>query len=134
MVSFNSIIIFSVILAVFSCSTEAFKPRGLYRFKVSQKARSFKSKYADFCSQITYYPQSVIWNYPIFRLNIVWLLWNKKLKIDHFNFNPDTDFTYQQRYIISDKFFTKGSPIFFYTGNEGDIQWFCENTVRKKNK
>lgn len=51
-------------------------------------------------------------------------------QIDHFNFNPQFDSKYKQRYIISDAFWKNTSgPIFFYTGNEGDIQWFCENTV-----
>jgi lysosomal Pro-X carboxypeptidase len=36
--------------------------------------------------------------------------------------------TYQQRYILSSIYWVPGNPIFFYTGNEGDIQWFCENT------
>jgi len=50
--------------------------------------------------------------------------------VDHFK--VDKTLTYQQRYIISDRFVpqnSSGNPIFFYTGNEGDIQWFCENTV-----
>lgn len=46
--------------------------------------------------------------------------------VDHFGFN-NVD-TYKQRYIINkDHWKGPGSPIFFYTGNEGDIQWFCEN-------
>ena len=50
-------------------------------------------------------------------------------KVDHFNFDPKSDLSYQQRYIISDAYWkSNNGPIFFYTGNEGDIQWFCENT------
>ncbi|WAQ98686.1 PCP-like protein [Mya arenaria] len=47
--------------------------------------------------------------------------------VDHFGFsNPDT---YKQRYLIAEQFWNKdGGPIFFYTGNEGDIAWFCNNT------
>jgi hypothetical protein len=33
------------------------------------------------------------------------------------------------RYIAYDGFWSIGQPIFFYTGNEGDIVWFCKNTV-----
>ncbi|KAK6173591.1 hypothetical protein SNE40_017012 [Patella caerulea] len=48
-------------------------------------------------------------------------------QVDHFGFvNEDT---YEQRYLVSDQFWNKnGGPIFFYTGNEGDIAWFCNNT------
>ncbi|XP_072170776.1 lysosomal Pro-X carboxypeptidase-like [Diadema setosum] len=48
-------------------------------------------------------------------------------QVDHFSFhNSDT---FQMRYLISDKFWKPGQgPIFFYTGNEGDITWFCDNT------
>nr|XP_022323280.1 lysosomal Pro-X carboxypeptidase-like [Crassostrea virginica] len=48
-------------------------------------------------------------------------------KVDHFGFvNGDT---YQQRYLIADQFWdSNGGPIFFYTGNEGDITLFCNNT------
>lgn len=51
-------------------------------------------------------------------------------QVDHFGFeNSDT---YEQRYLLADQFWDKnGGPIFFYTGNEGDITWFCNNTVRK---
>ncbi|CAF0715037.1 unnamed protein product [Brachionus calyciflorus] len=48
--------------------------------------------------------------------------------VDHFNFNPSNDHKYNQRYILNDQYALNNSPIFFYTGNEGDIQWFCENT------
>ncbi len=38
--------------------------------------------------------------------------------------------TYQQRYLISTAHWKEGQgPVFFYTGNEGDITWFCNNTV-----
>ena len=50
--------------------------------------------------------------------------------MDHFSFaNSDV---YNQRYLINDTFWNKkGGPIFFYTGNEGDIEAFAQNTVRK---
>ncbi|XP_015100166.1 lysosomal Pro-X carboxypeptidase isoform X1 [Vicugna pacos] len=48
-------------------------------------------------------------------------------KVDHFGFN--TDKTFKQRYLIADKHWKKdGGSILFYTGNEGDIIWFCNNT------
>ncbi|XP_033743096.1 lysosomal Pro-X carboxypeptidase-like [Pecten maximus] len=48
-------------------------------------------------------------------------------KVDHYGFANDD--TYKQRYLIADQFWDKnGGPIFFYTGNEGDITWFCNNT------
>ncbi|OAY42948.1 lysosomal Pro-X carboxypeptidase [Manihot esculenta] len=51
--------------------------------------------------------------------------------LDHFNFNPQSYQTFQQRYLINDTFWggpEKNSPIFLYTGNEGDIEWFAQNT------
>ncbi|XP_058401496.1 lysosomal Pro-X carboxypeptidase [Diceros bicornis minor] len=48
-------------------------------------------------------------------------------KVNHFGFN--TDKTFKQRYLIADKHWRKdGGSILFYTGNEGDIIWFCNNT------
>nr|XP_012591565.1 lysosomal Pro-X carboxypeptidase isoform X1 [Microcebus murinus]XP_012591566.1 lysosomal Pro-X carboxypeptidase isoform X1 [Microcebus murinus]XP_012591567.1 lysosomal Pro-X carboxypeptidase isoform X1 [Microcebus murinus]XP_012591568.1 lysosomal Pro-X carboxypeptidase isoform X1 [Microcebus murinus]XP_012591569.1 lysosomal Pro-X carboxypeptidase isoform X1 [Microcebus murinus]XP_012591570.1 lysosomal Pro-X carboxypeptidase isoform X1 [Microcebus murinus]XP_020142226.1 lysosomal Pro-X carb len=48
-------------------------------------------------------------------------------KIDHFGFTIMK--TFKQRYIIADKYWKKdGGSILFYTGNEGDIIWFCNNT------
>ncbi|XP_007537171.2 lysosomal Pro-X carboxypeptidase [Erinaceus europaeus] len=48
-------------------------------------------------------------------------------KIDHFGFNLGK--TFKQRYLISAKHWKKdGGSILFYTGNEGDIIWFCNNT------
>nr|XP_039263867.1 lysosomal Pro-X carboxypeptidase-like [Styela clava] len=48
-------------------------------------------------------------------------------KMDHFN--PTIDSTYEQRYLISQEYWNKdGGPIFFYTGNEGDITLFVNNT------
>lgn len=51
--------------------------------------------------------------------------------LDHFNFNPQSYQTFQQRYLINDTFWgdpEKNAPIFLYTGNEGDIEWFAQNT------
>ncbi|KAF7651732.1 hypothetical protein LDENG_00106390 [Lucifuga dentata] len=48
-------------------------------------------------------------------------------KIDHFGFLEDG--TFKQRYLVGDKHWHQdGGPILFYTGNEGDIAWFCNNT------
>ncbi|XP_077632324.1 lysosomal Pro-X carboxypeptidase isoform X1 [Crocuta crocuta] len=48
-------------------------------------------------------------------------------KVDHFGFTMDK--TFKQRYLIADEHWKKDDgSILFYTGNEGDIVWFCNNT------
>ncbi|XP_045339785.1 lysosomal Pro-X carboxypeptidase isoform X1 [Leopardus geoffroyi] len=48
-------------------------------------------------------------------------------KVDHFGFT--TDKTFKQRYLLADEHWKKDDgSILFYTGNEGDIAWFCNNT------
>ncbi|MBN3293335.1 PCP carboxypeptidase, partial [Polypterus senegalus] len=48
-------------------------------------------------------------------------------QIDHFGFAEDS--TFKQRYLVADyHWHYAGGPILFYTGNEGDITWFCNNT------
>eukprot|EP00033_Pygsuia_biforma_P000469 GCRY01000555.1.p1 GENE.GCRY01000555.1~~GCRY01000555.1.p1 ORF type:complete len:498 (-),score=114.63 GCRY01000555.1:77-1513(-) len=53
--------------------------------------------------------------------------WFHEQRVDHFNFeNVDV---FSERYLISDKHWkNKEGPLFFYTGNEGDIEMFAENT------
>jgi len=48
--------------------------------------------------------------------------------LDHFNFV--TDYKYRQKYLFNDTWWDKSNngPIFFYTGNEGDIESFAENS------
>ncbi|KAG9451132.1 hypothetical protein H6P81_011097 [Aristolochia fimbriata] len=49
--------------------------------------------------------------------------------LDHFSFRNLSSF--EQRYLINKDHWTgpeQMGPIFFYCGNEGDIEWFAENT------
>lgn len=51
--------------------------------------------------------------------------------LDHFDFTPRSYQTFQQRYLINDTHWggaKKKAPIFVYTGNEGNIEWFTQNT------
>lgn len=48
-------------------------------------------------------------------------------QVDHFNFRDDR--TFQHRYLLNDDFFDKeNGPVFFYAGNEGDVESFWNNT------
>ena len=47
--------------------------------------------------------------------------------VDHTNQNDSR--TFQQRYLYSDGEWDGKGPLFVYTGNEGDITWFFNNTV-----
>lgn len=48
--------------------------------------------------------------------------------VDHFSFIPSGYKIFYQKYLINKDYWHKGGPIFVYTGNEGDIDWFAANT------
>ncbi|MBA0806966.1 hypothetical protein Gohar_022806 [Gossypium harknessii] len=48
--------------------------------------------------------------------------------LDHFSFHPKSSKIFYQKYLINTQYWHKGAPIFVYTGNEGDIEWFAANT------
>ncbi|EFA10876.1 lysosomal Pro-X carboxypeptidase [Tribolium castaneum] len=46
--------------------------------------------------------------------------------LDHFSFTNNA--TFKLKYLINDSFWIDDGPIFFYTGNEGAVETFAENT------
>ncbi|XP_042507875.1 lysosomal Pro-X carboxypeptidase isoform X2 [Macadamia integrifolia] len=48
--------------------------------------------------------------------------------LDHFTFNPQSYKIFYQKYLINKNYWDHGGPIFVYTGNEGNIDWFAANT------
>ncbi|KAJ3679173.1 hypothetical protein LUZ60_017184 [Juncus effusus] len=53
-------------------------------------------------------------------------------ELDHFTFQPKSFNTFHQKYLVNSTYWDKGpdhhGPIFVYTGNEGNIEWFATNT------
>ncbi|GMP63864.1 hypothetical protein CsSME_00025375 [Camellia sinensis var. sinensis] len=48
--------------------------------------------------------------------------------LDHFTFRPQSSKIFYQKYLINSHYWHHGGPIFVYTGNEGNIEWFAANT------
>ncbi|KAK1288777.1 putative serine protease EDA2 [Acorus calamus] len=49
--------------------------------------------------------------------------------LDHFTYTPKSYKTFQQKYLLnSNHWDSLSGPVFVYTGNEGDIEWFAYNT------
>uniref|UniRef100_A0A7E4WA13 Lysosomal Pro-X carboxypeptidase n=1 Tax=Panagrellus redivivus TaxID=6233 RepID=A0A7E4WA13_PANRE len=52
--------------------------------------------------------------------------WLSDVSLDHFSFGNNQ--TFNLRYFINLKSYSPGGPILFYTGNEGNLEGFAENT------
>ncbi|CAH1165084.1 unnamed protein product [Phyllotreta striolata] len=50
-----------------------------------------------------------------------------EVPVDHFSASPKPRF-FKLRYLLNDKYHVKGGPAFVYTGNEGDISMYAQNT------
>ncbi|CAJ0578616.1 unnamed protein product, partial [Mesorhabditis spiculigera] len=52
--------------------------------------------------------------------------WYKEMPVDHFAYTDNR--TFELRYFINTESYKPGGPILFYTGNEGSLESFAENT------
>lgn len=73
------------------------------------------------------YRNHLIKKYYIFSVFKISTLLFIFFKVDHFSYG-NTD-VFKQRILINSDYYMPYGPVFFYTGNEGDITWFCNNTV-----
>ncbi|KAL6436196.1 hypothetical protein ACFW04_005733 [Cataglyphis niger] len=82
---------------------------------------TFRNKFAENRQPIVNYdtpPHSTRYKYEIKTFDV---------RVDHFSFAVQD--TFKLRYLINDTWWkTKNAPIFFYTGNEGRIEVFAQNT------
>ncbi|VAI93033.1 unnamed protein product [Triticum turgidum subsp. durum] len=52
-------------------------------------------------------------------------------ELDHFTFTPNSSRVFSHKYLLNETFWRRkptAGPLFVYTGNEGDIEWFTTNT------
>lgn len=95
----NTALLFFLLL-ILSCNALGLKPQLLGRHTVQTNSQHTSVSYKTF-----YFDQ----------------------QIDHFGFLENG--TFKQRYLLNNQHWHReGGPILFYTGNEGDITWFCNNT------
>ena len=95
-------ITFSATLTTPANSLPAFFPRAAYQSLIKQ----VKTPKPKIPFKTHYFPQT----------------------LDHFTFQPKSSKIFYQKYLINSHYWHKGAPIFVYTGNEGNIEWFAANT------
>lgn len=110
-------------------------PRGLMKWLTFKQSGTNVTSFQPLMKHSTV-PSHRIWHTslsPVHKVlmilpNLSFLFYFVTFQIDHFGFLEDG--TFKQRYLVNAKHWQQpGGPIFFYTGNEGDISWFCNNTV-----
>ncbi|XP_013097399.2 lysosomal Pro-X carboxypeptidase [Stomoxys calcitrans] len=102
---------------MFSSSKRAFS---LCYFTTTTKTTTISSIVIIFLTLISYGYGQATYHYETKEFEV---------PLDHFNFVLNTSF--KLRYLINDSYVDKQnvkSPLFFYTGNEGDIETFAKNT------
>ncbi|KAL5707218.1 lysosomal Pro-Xaa carboxypeptidase [Ranunculus cassubicifolius] len=101
-------IIFSTITTTVSASKLSTRPRFLGKFSSPNTNKLSQTLEKPYRYDIRYFTQN----------------------LDHFSFSTNPTPRFQQRYLINADHWShnKLGPIFMYCGNEGDIEWFAENT------
>ncbi|XP_047328270.1 lysosomal Pro-X carboxypeptidase [Impatiens glandulifera] len=99
--------LFSLLTAAVVQSKQPFFPSAIYHSSLKKESSRSPSKPKPILPYKTrYFPQ----------------------ELDHFTFQPQSYKIFYQKYLINDTHWHRGAPIFVYTGNEGNIEWFAENT------
>ncbi|KAH6827478.1 alpha/beta-Hydrolases superfamily protein [Perilla frutescens var. hirtella] len=100
--SFLLLLLFLFPIAI-AASVRTYFPAGILQSSLKKSGKNLKPKIPY---EAHYFPQN----------------------LDHFTFQPKSYQIFYQKYLINRHYWKKGSPIFVYTGNEGDIDWFAANT------